>query len=151
MKSKKIKAIKESKSDGSVKDQQLDPEAKAYYRHVSVKQVSQSRLVIRVNTYIGDKQTTSAPITDGSTRTITVETKHDLYDPVRELGTSYTLKLWYPSTAQLGKYKVTVTSEASAKAPEYDVYQDIILKTIVVTIKETIGKSPSLVITAEPQ
>jgi len=39
MKARKIKAIKESKSAGNLKDQQLDPEAKAYYRQVSVKQV----------------------------------------------------------------------------------------------------------------
>lgn len=131
MKSKKVKAIKESKTGGGVKDKQLDPEAKGYYRQVSV------------------KQTTSAPITDGSTRTITVETKHDLYDPARELGVSYTLKLWYPPTAQLGNYNVTVTSGTTA--PEYEIYQDNTLKVIVITIKETIGKSPSIVITAKPQ
>ena len=106
--------------------------------------------LLRVNTYTSNKQTTGAPITDSSTRTITVETKHDLYDPARELGDSYTLILWYPNTAQLGDYNVTVTSDPPTTAPQYEIWQDNTLKTVGIKIKETIGKSKSIVVTAKP-
>lgn len=138
MKAKKLAKLKAEidQAKGKLKQAQLDPEAKGYYREVAI------------------TQRTGTPITDASTRTIIIEPKHSAYDPTPELGNSYTVCIWYPPTApNLGNYAVDVkiTTNPDQQAPDYYVVQDPSSKKITVTVHEPVGTSKSIAITSTPK
>jgi alpha-glucosidase (family GH31 glycosyl hydrolase) len=107
-------------SEAEAKEKYLDPEAKGEYRAVSI------------------SQTTSKD----STRTITITriARDSDYDPVKELGDSYTIILWYNQGTNVDNYEVTVTGAM------YESSKNSGLRTVVVLVKEIIGVSRSVTV-----
>ncbi|KAF8467697.1 glycosyl hydrolases family 31-domain-containing protein [Kalaharituber pfeilii] len=127
LKAKKLEKLKKKK----VLAEELDPEAKGEYREVSIKQSS------------------SLPINLKSTRTATIETKHNNYDPARELGSDYLMIFWYPKGAVVSNYEVKV--QLDNPATQYEIHRDTALRTVVVNVKETIGHSKRAVVQVIPR
>jgi len=101
-------------SEEEARGKYLDPEAKGEYRAVSISQTSSN-----------------------STRTITIAriVRDNDYDPVKELGDSYTIILWYSQGTNVDNYEITVTGA------EYESSKNTGLRTVVVRVKQILGAS----------
>lgn len=81
-----------------------------------------------------------------SSRTITIEriVRDNDYDPVKELGDSYTIIFWYAPGTTVDNYEATVTGA------QYELSKDSSLRKIVVLVKEIIGASGKVEIKVVP-
>lgn len=68
------------------------------------------------------------------------------YNPIREIGSHYTIILWYDEGTVVGNYSVTTTPGIATT-----IHQDRDLRTVVVKVQETLGDSNKIVITVVPQ
>ncbi|KAH0610436.1 uncharacterized protein H6S33_011963 [Morchella sextelata] len=100
-----------------------DPEAKGYHRKVAITQTSKDK-----------------------TRTVTIEPKHNGYDPSKEVGDYYTIILWYAPGFDGSMVDVSKTT-VKVEGAENKVYKNSDLHTVVIDVKETIGTSKSVKIT----
>lgn len=66
------------------------------------------------------------------------------YDPVNELGNTYTIILWYDEGVTVDNYEVTVTGAKYQKFINHD------LRTVTVDISETIGASGKVTMKVVP-
>ncbi|RPA94936.1 hypothetical protein L873DRAFT_1699735 [Choiromyces venosus 120613-1] len=106
-----------------------DPEAKGEYRSVSISQI------------------TTQPISTNSTRTVTIAPVHSNYNPAMELGSKYTVILWYDLGVDVSSLNVSVSTGGEV---QYDIFKNTTLRTVVCDVKETIGSSPKIVISVSP-
>lgn len=66
------------------------------------------------------------------------------YDPVNDLGNTYTIILWYGEGVTVDKYEVAVTGA------KYEKFTNNDLRTVTVNIGETIGASGNVVMKVTP-
>lgn len=66
------------------------------------------------------------------------------YDPVNELGNTYTIILWYDEGVNVDNYEVTVTGA------KYQKFTNNALRTVTVEMSETIGASGKVVMKVVP-
>ena len=79
-------------------------------------------------------------MTGNGTRTVTIEPKHNHYDPSPQLGNSYTILFWYPPEAEnIDRYTVLFTAENASTT--YEVQKNGSAKWVKVVVNETPGAS----------
>lgn len=85
-------------------------------------------------------------ISDDSSRSVKITrlVKDNDYDPVNELGNTYTIILWYEEGTNVDNYQVAVTGA------KHQVFWNNDLRTVVVVVNETIGASGSIGIKCTP-
>lgn len=66
------------------------------------------------------------------------------YDPVNELGNTYTMILWYGEGVTVDRYEVAVTGA------KYEKFTNNDLRTVTVKISETLGASGNVVMKVIP-
>nr|CAB52201.1 alpha-1,4-glucan lyase [Morchella vulgaris] len=102
----------------------IDKEAKGYHRKVSIKQESKDK-----------------------TRTVTIEPKHNGYDPSKEVGNYYTIILWYAPGFDGSIVDVSQATVNIEGGVECEIFKNTGLHTVVVNVKEVIGTTKSVKIT----
>ena len=116
----------------------------------NLKDITEKSQLSRYVTYIYSFQnllfTLAGPqVTENITRTVTIEPKHNQYDPAPQLGTSYTVLFWYsPEADNIDNYQVAVTIEDTATT--YEIQKDPSVKWVKVVINETPGASAKVTI-----
>ncbi|KAI5820272.1 alpha-1,4-glucan lyase [Pyronema omphalodes] len=97
---------------------------------------------------VGVYQSSSLPISVDSTRTIRIVKEFDNYNPTRELGTSYTLVVYYGEGIDTDDIEVEFFPKNAGvrKAPSGAYKSERELRAVIVTINETLGESKEIIV-----